>query len=92
MKNEQVTITIKNDDEGFFGYESTDTVNVAESISNYENELKEALLVAFPSADITLEYGNYAGASIIVSDDSIEDEIAEIVALIYDRGTFWSNK
>lgn len=88
----KLAITVKNDDEGFFGNDPTDNLNVDASISNYENELKEALTKAFPTAEITLEYGSYAGASLVLSDDSIEEEVSEIVARVYERGTFWTEK
>lgn len=90
-------IIIKNDDEGFFGSESTETINVQASISNYEAQLTARLNKAFPGAEITLEYGSYAGRSVIIrtereDDNEIENEIQTIVEQIYNMGSFWVEK
>jgi hypothetical protein len=91
--NEPILITIKNDEEGMFGSESTDSVNVQESIDNFDNQIMKRLAEQFPGAEINLEYGPYSGASIIVEgddEDEILDAVTEIVGHVYNNASFWS--
>jgi len=93
--NELIVITVKDDDEGMFGSESTDGVNVEETISNYEDQLLARLSEEFPEAEINLEYGPYSGASIIVDgddEDEILDAVTEIIGQVYNNASFWSYK
>jgi hypothetical protein len=88
-----LTITVKNDDEGMFGSESTENINVEKSISGYEKLLRRAIKKAFPGAEINLVYGGYGGKSIIIDgtpdEENISDEVSEIVANVYNNGAFW---
>jgi len=93
--NELIVITVQDDDEGMFGSESTDGVNVEETISNYEDQLLARLSEEFPEAEINLEYGPYSGASIIVDgddEDEILDAVTEIIGQVYNNASFWSYK
>ena len=101
---ENVTITVKNDDEGFLGSdpEAIAKIDVDRSVQNYNSELRGDLRHAFPGAEIILEYGPYSGRSVIVeidwenvqkiNTDDVNDEIQEIVGRIYNNGTFWTEK
>jgi hypothetical protein len=99
-----ITVTIKNDSEGFFGNASSaeiDKINIDAAIAEYESQYTTAIREVYAPAEMEVEhvYGSYAGASIIVysdddSDDTgdISDIIQEIGERVYNQGTFWIEK
>jgi hypothetical protein len=93
-------VTIHNDDEGMFGGMSSAEiaeVDVDATLAAYDLELTKALRADMPEIEVVLVYGPYGGRSIhVVSELSEQEEydisisVGEIVAQVYERGTFWT--
>jgi hypothetical protein len=96
------TVEIHNDDEGFFAGMPTDeleTVDVENTLAKYALELSQALREDMPEIDFSLLHGPYGGRSIRVTSDLSEQEeqdisesVGEVVARVYESGTFWTVK
>ncbi|CAK0756310.1 hypothetical protein CCP3SC15_2150004 [Gammaproteobacteria bacterium] len=93
-----ISITIKNDDEGFYGSESHDEINHNATLAKYEREITKDIKKLYPTSKISHEYAPYSGKSIFVdsgdyaTDGEISDEVAEIVGNVYNNGNFWVSR
>lgn len=54
------------DDEGFFGHESTDGINVQESINDYHDRVTKVITDKLDNCDVECFYGPYGGPSVKV--------------------------
>ena len=96
----EITVTIRNDDDGFYGSENHDNINHAASVENYEAEVIAAIRKTYSpeEVEINMEYAPYAGRSIIVSGEDraeceyVEDVVSEAVERVYNFGSYWVEK
>lgn len=99
------TITIKNDNEGFYGSSTSaeiDAINHETTLGEYNRQVIAAIRQVYTAEEleIELEYGPYGGRSIIVEMDdwdvtekeAIEDTVSEIISRVYEFGSFWISK
>jgi hypothetical protein len=92
----RVTVTLKDDEEGIFGPEGTEGLDVDATITAYHKQVCAAIQGEYlKDIEIECEYAPYAGASIIVhnvygrDEETISEDISNIIARIYERGEFW---
>lgn len=98
MNKKIARITIKNDDEGMFGAEGTDRVDVDATIERYEQDLVRAFKREMPNVIIEHQYGPYSGRSIRIESldgndhDDLSEDVSDIVWRVYSTGSFWVTK
>lgn len=106
--NNKITITIKDDDEGFLGSEDPGEIDVEKSYDVYCKEIRQSVITSiYPTCEIRFEYGSYSGKSINVEmEDWFEygykdggkkledasDLVQETIGNIYSNGSFWVYK
>ena len=99
-----ITVTLKNDDEGFYGSASAEEIARIDhdaSVNEFNQRVRASIHKYYPTdqMQVIFDYGPYSGRSIfIVSNDPEEDEdaisdwIQEIVGNVYNDGLFWTEK
>lgn len=99
-----ITVTVLNDDEGFYGSASSDEIAKIDheaSLESFQERVITRIRKTFSANELQINfmYGPYSGRSIYIESDDLEidegiisDEIAEIIGDVYNDGMFWVEK